>query len=69
MTTIYHKETDGYTYGVRKLDGVRLDGYMAEIITPLKRSYGGRFENAGAALSWCRKIVARDRRDPLPPLT
>lgn len=63
----FHKTPDKYTYGVSKLAGVSLDGYMAEIITPLKRSYGGRFATEAKALAWRRHIIARDRRVPLGP--
>ena len=55
---------DGYLAGVRKLNGVELDGYLAEVNAP-KWFYTARCPTAANAKAWCRKIVISDRRAPL----
>jgi hypothetical protein len=60
----YAETGDGYFVGWRKMGGVALDGYLAEVCAP-KWTYTGRFETKASAKSWAGHIIARDRKAPL----
>jgi hypothetical protein len=60
----YVKTEDGYLAGWRKMEDVRLDGYLGQVDAP-NWTYTGRFATSASAKSWANHIVARDRRFPM----